>query len=106
MRILGQRYPPSFAECYQIAAYNGEKGDIPSKSIQLLEKHFHYGTWEAITLSTIISFSTSKRGWIDISRGKLLKRSQGPEDGWHTSIIEGYDFDQKSLICKNSLGGI
>lgn len=116
MRIYGERYPPSFAECYDIAAYNGENGGIPSKSIQLLEDHFHYGICfenkkkisirEAITLSPIISFSTSKKGWNNVANGKLLRRPQGPEDGWHASIIEGYDFNQKCFICKNSWGGI
>lgn len=72
MRIYGSKEPPSFAECFEIACYNGDKGGVPYESLKRLEEHFHYGICfektdestilDVMKLSVIISFSTSKKG--------------------------------------------
>ena len=114
LRICGSKEPPSFAECFRIACYNGDKGGIPYESIRRLENHFHYGVCcektdkstilDVMKISVIISFSTSKEGWNKIAEGELIEKPKGKIDGSHAAIIEGYDFDKKCLICKNSWG--
>ena len=116
MRIYGSRPPPSFYECFQIANYNGNNGGDTYKAIQLLENHFNYGILcdrtnkisvrDAITLSCIASFSTSENGWKYVAKGNLLEYPGGIKDNRHAALIDGYDFDKKCFICKNSWGGV
>lgn len=115
LRIYGSIEPPSFEECYRIACYNGCNGGEPEISIKLLENHFHYGICcettkkstilDAITLSVIVCFSTSQTGWQNVAQGGLTEKPKGKMDGWHAAIVEGYDFNENCLICKNSWGG-
>lgn len=115
MRISGSKEPPSFSECYQVACYNGPHGGQPLTSIQRLEEHFHYGICctkskkatilDAIKISLIISFSTSQTGWTKVANGDLTEKPDGKMNGCHAAVVEGYDFDKKCLICKNSWGG-
>ena len=117
LRIYGHKPPPTMEECFKIACYNGnEKGGDPEKSIRLLEEHFNYGILcestyynptirEAMTISIILSFTTSKQGWIDVANGSLLEKADGIQTvDWHASLIEGYDFDHDCCVCKNSWG--
>lgn len=39
-----------------------------------------------------------------IAEGELIEKQEGEKDGSHAAIVEGYDFDKKCLICKNSWG--
>lgn len=55
-------------------------------------------------LSVIICFTTSDAGWKEIAKGKLLSKPSGPTDGWHATLVEGYDMDRNDAICKNSWG--
>ena len=115
LRNLDLQKFPKFEECYKIANYNGPNGGNPMKSIQALENTFHFGIscdyvtsftiHDAITLSVIACFSTSKAGWEMIKKGSLLRHPDGKEDGWHAALVEGYDFDKDCMICKNSWGG-
>lgn len=86
------------------------------KCIRLLEDHFHYGVCcdktndlsirDAITLSTIVMFSTSEEGWKNVANGNIVFRANGPKtEDSHSSIIEGYDLEHDTYICKNSWGG-
>mgnify|MGYP001099663385 CR=1 FL=1 len=117
LRIYGHKPPPTMEECFRIACYNGDKkGGDPEKSIRLLEEHFNYGILcestyynptirETMTISIILSFTTSKQGWRDVSNGSLLERADGIQTvDWHASLIEGYDFDHDCCVCKNSWG--
>ena len=114
MRIYGSKEAPSFKECFPIACYNGNDGGSPAISIQKLEEHFHYGICckktkkatilDAIKISVIVSFSTSKKGWTQVAKGELFEKPEGEADGSHATVVEGYDFDRKCLICKNSWG--
>lgn len=114
VRIFGAK-PPSFQECYNIACYNGHRGGRPEKSIQLLEDHFRYGILyditkelsikDAITISPIVCFTTSEKGWYNVASGSLLKYPGGKPDGSHAVLIEGYDLQKDCFICKNSWGG-
>ena len=114
MRIYGSKEAPSFKECFHIACYNGVNGGVPAISIQKFEKHFHYGICckqtnkatilDAIKISVIISFLTSEKGWIQVAKGELFEKPEGEADGRHATVVEGYDFDRKCLICKNSWG--
>ena len=61
---------------------------------------------DAITLSCIASFSTSENGWINVAKGNLLEYPGGIKDNRHAALIDGYDFDLKCFICKNSWGGV
>lgn len=91
MRIYGSRPPPSFRECFEIACYNGSSGGKTDESIRLLEKHFGYGIMcdtvnnllirDALTISVIVDFSTSKAGWESVANGRLLKYPGGKPDG-------------------------
>lgn len=112
MRIYGSKEPPSFGECFEIACYNGYRGGDPCVAIECLENHFHYGICcentktstilNAMKISLIISFSTSKKGWYKVAEGNLIEKQEGEMDEWHAAVVEGYDFDKKCLICKNS----
>ena len=115
IRIYGHRKLPSFSECYKIADYNHGKSGQPDHAIHLLEEHFHLGILckktmkrptirEILTLSIIISFTTSKQGYRAIANGSLTEFPGGPTDGWHATLLEGYDLDQDLCICKNSWG--
>ena len=83
--------------------------------MHLLEKKFQLGVLyertqtipsirDIITISCILSFSTSKKGWREIAKGSLTERPDGESDGRHAALIEGYDFDKGLYICKNSWG--
>lgn len=37
--------------------------------------------------------------------GKLIEKPSGKMYGWHAAIVEGYDFNENCLFCKNSWGG-
>lgn len=56
---------------------------------------------EIMTLSIIISFATSEK----VANGSLLVKLPGEIDDWHASLLEGYDFQNKYYIVKNSWGG-
>jgi hypothetical protein len=116
-RIYGSRPAPSFAECFPIADYNKGRGGYPTKSLRRLEEHFGYGVLckelesfnypsirDIITISVIVSFTTSKAGWHAIAQGSLLEWPGGISDGWHATLVEGYDFEKNCAICKNSWG--
>lgn len=115
LRIIGKNKFPTMSECFQIAVYSGTDGGDPLKSIEALEKHFHFGIScdrvnsfsinDAITLSLITCFSTSREGWKMVKNGSLLHKPGGEADGWHASLVEGYDFDKDCMIVKNSWGG-
>lgn len=112
MRIYGSRPPPTFQECYEIAAYNGNNGGRTEEAIRRLEEHFQYGILhrttnkttilKTMTISVILIFTTSKIGWHKISRGKLMETPCGKNEGYHAVLIEGYDLEKDCLICKNS----
>lgn len=118
LRIYGSRRPPTFRECFEIAAYNGTNGGEPAVSLGLLEAHFNYGIRydtvkpsdcsirDAMILSLIVCFTTSDKGWECVKDGALVKFPGGESDEWHASVVEGYDFYTGNLICKNSWGGI
>ncbi|KAK8887457.1 hypothetical protein M9Y10_038502 [Tritrichomonas musculus] len=114
MRIYGAKEAPSFGECFAIANYNGSDGGYSKISLEKLENHFHYGIcadkvnrttiYNVLKISVVVSFSTSKQGWINVGKGELLTKPDGPADGRHAAVVEGYDFDKRCLICKNSWG--
>lgn len=116
IRIYGSRPPPSFKECFEIARYDGGNGGNPAKSIRLLEEHFHYGVIcseeekvtirDILTISVICSFGTSQDGWESVARGQLLEKANGERtQDSHAALVEGYDFNNDHMICKNSWGG-
>lgn len=114
MRINDAKKAPTFAECFEIADYNkGNCGD-PLVSLQLLEKKFNFGILadkvssvsikEILTISVIVSFTTSRSGWINVANGELLWFPGGGSAGWHATLVEGYDLDKDCMVCKNSWG--
>ena len=84
-------------------------------AVQRLEKHFKYGIccfrsdkatiFDAMKISLIVSFSTSESGWEKVGNGELIEKAEGSKDGSHAAVVEGYDFEKRCLICKNSWGG-
>ena len=114
MRIYGSRPPPTFKDCYDIACYSTNGGSA-YESIQRLEEHFGYGIEynetsyisirDVITISVVVNFSTSEEGWQSVANGSLLKYPGGKKDGYHSALVEGYDFEKDCFICKNSWGG-
>lgn len=67
-----------------------------------IEKQKKTTILKILTISVILYFTTSKKGWDKISDGQLLETPCGTNDGWHAVLIEGYDLDKDCLICKNS----
>ena len=59
---------------------------------------------DIITISCILCFSTSQKGWEAVAKGSLTERPDGESDGWHAVLMEGYDFDKGFYVCKNSWG--
>ena len=115
LRVYGSKQPPSFDKCVKIADYNHGQGGAPDKSIELIEDAFQYGIRvktttkkptikEIMTLSIIITFATSKEGWYHVANGSLLVKPPGDIDGWHASLLEGFDFKENLYIVKNSWG--
>ena len=115
-RIYGARKPfPTFKECYDIALYNGNNGGKSEESIHRLEKRFRYGVQceqcdkllirDALTISVIISFKTSLKGWECVANGSFLEFPGGRATGFHAAVVEGYDFEKDCAILKNSWGG-
>ena len=115
MRIYGHKPLPSFAECYRIADYNHGDGGSVLIAIENLEKAFNFGILsnstgeipsirDVITLSVILCFTTSDEGWQAVANGSLTKLPKGESNGWHATLIEGYDFEKDLFICKNSWG--
>ena len=87
--------PPTFKECYNIACYNNSNTGNPIEALRRLENYFKYG----ITYNIIKS-----EGWENVADGELIELPNGESNGWHSCIIEGYEFDKDCLICKNSWG--
>jgi hypothetical protein len=116
-RIFGSPDPPSFADVFRVADYSRGAGGQPAESIQRLESHFGRGILcdqmpnmqvpqirDIIVLSVIVSFTTSEAGWTAIDAGSLLEKPPGSPNGWHATLVEGYDFRGSYVICKNSWG--
>ena len=109
---------PSFAECLRIADYINEPNASGNCqiSIQKLEEYFHFGIQcklvnglplirDVLMTSIILCFTTSPEGYEAIASGKLIKLPNGePESEGHAVLVEGYDFNNDTCICKNSWG--
>ena len=114
LRIYGSSPPPSFQECYEVANYEVKEGDNPTlESLRHLENKFRRGVLfektssisirDAMVISPILDFWTSKKGWGYVKNGDLTVRPEGKIDPiGHAVLVEGYDFQKKCYICKNS----
>lgn len=108
------RPPPTFKECYDIACYNRKNTGNPVESLRRLENYFKFGISyqiiksenlsikDVLNTSSIVCFTTSQEGWKAVADGELLECPPGKSEGWHSCVVEGYDFDKDCLICKNS----
>ena len=66
-------------------------------NIVLLKKKkncfFPFIMYQFMTLSVIVSFSTSKKGYDNVGKGELMGKKQNGETDWsHSAIAEGYYF--------------
>jgi hypothetical protein len=88
-----------------------------SEALRRLEGEFGFGVrWvekdfrkdplfrEVMMESVVICFTTSQEGWESIARGELLKRPSGAANGWHATLMEGYDLENGWTVAKNTWG--
>lgn len=41
---------------------------------------------------------------VKVGSGNFLTKAEGHEDGFHAALVEGYNFEKRYFICKNSWG--
>lgn len=114
-RIYGVRYIPTIEECYEIACYSRDGGNVLT-ALQRLEDKFQLGILfesvdkieieDIMQLSVIVRFATSKKGWAQLGTGEFLTFQEGAENESHAMIINGYNFKLDCFLCKNSWGSL
>lgn len=114
-KIYGSPKPEKFSEIYAVADYEGNNSSYsPKKSVDLIEKAFHHGILsyttdaltirDAMTMSVVVQFSTSKKGYEEIKKGSLIEKPKGIENEFFVVLIKRYDFGNDCMICSFANG--
>ena len=102
--------PPSYSDCFKVAAYNGNNGGSVTKSLTLLEQKFKYeikfekqkdlDIERALLSISILVFTTSNEGWGKICNGELIRKPNGNSERWQATLVVGYNYQKDCYMCK------
>lgn len=114
-KIYGSRKAEEFDEIYEVADFkNIINSYSPKKAIDLIESSFHHGILsyvtdnltirDAMTMSVIVQFSTSKSGYEMIKSGYLIEKPEGKESEFFVVYIKSYSLSGDYMICSFANG--